>query len=47
MPKEFQFYGMFQSDHLEKSDRKNIHKLKMVKISMKKKVQQVTSDDFF
>ena len=24
MPKEFQFYGMFQSDNLEKSDRKNI-----------------------
>ena len=24
MPKVFQFYGMFQSDNLEKSDRKNI-----------------------
>ena len=33
---------MFRSDNLEKSDRKSIFKLKMVKISMKKKVQQMT-----
>ena len=37
-----QLCGVFRSDNLEKSDRKSIFKLKMVKISMKKKLQQMT-----